>query len=107
LETDLIHVDTIMEPMDARKTLENIWVDPGPELFRFSCPGEEDHTRRSQGALLEYRGFRLNVGQPDQLLDADCVFERRCAVRNENLQAKDAVNDPGQSKRIFCIMREY
>lgn len=94
---DLILLDIMMEPMDGWETLAKIKADPAfcdiPVLM-FSA---KKITPEEAGEhCLHIEDFVSKPVNPAQLLDAiKRIFERRSAVKNEAMQAKDKGVDAG------------
>jgi CheY-like chemotaxis protein len=93
---DLILLDIMMEPMDGWETLEKIKANPlscDIPVLMFSA--KKITLEEAQEHCLSIEDFVSKPVNPAQLLDAiHRIFERRCAVKNEAMQAANAGVDP-------------
>jgi CheY-like chemotaxis protein len=93
---DIILLDIMMEPMDGWETLGKIKADPAIRdipVLMFSA--KKITPEEAQEHSMSIEDFVSKPVNPAQLLDAiSRIFERRSAVRNEAMQAKDKGVDP-------------
>jgi two-component system OmpR family response regulator len=94
---DLILLDIMMEPLDGWETLQKIKAEPATKdipVLMFSAKkitAEEAHEHS-----LNIEDFVSKPVNPAQLLDAiGRIFERRSAVKEEAMRAKDKGIDSG------------
>jgi CheY-like chemotaxis protein len=104
---DLILLDIMMEPMDGWETLGKIKVNPvlrDIPVLMFSA--KKITLEEAQEHSLNIEDFVSKPVNPAQLLDAiKRIFERRNAVRNEAIQAKNAGVDPGLIEEYSALRK--
>jgi two-component system OmpR family response regulator len=92
LKPDLILLDIMMEPMDGWETLGKIKANAETRdlpVLMFSA--KKITPEEAEEHCLNIEDFVSKPVNPAQLLDAiNRIFERRRAVKNEAMQAKDA-----------------
>jgi two-component system, OmpR family, response regulator len=102
IKPDLILLDIMMEPMDGWETLTRIKTNPltgDIPVLMFSA--KKITPEEAEEHCLSIEDFVSKPVNPAQLLDAiRRIFERRSAVKNEVLLAKDHGVDP-------CLIDEY
>jgi two-component system, OmpR family, response regulator len=104
---DLILLDIMMEPMDGWETLGKIKADPATRdipVLMFSA--KKITPEEAEEHCLSIEDFVSKPVNPAQLLDAiNRIFERRSAVRNEALLAKDKGIDPGLIEEYSALRK--
>ena len=104
---DLILLDIMMEPMDGWETFGKIKVNPvlrDIPVLMFSA--KKITLEEAQEHSLNIEDFVSKPVNPAQLLDAiKRIFERRNAVRNEAIQAKNAGVDPGLIEEYSALRK--